>query len=755
MIQILLPTLILFLINFIWNIDASCPNHCNNHGTCDKFSRCTCAKGYQGADCSERICSFGSAWTDEAIATDSAHAPAECSNRGICNREEGICDCMEGFTGAACERLACSSDCTGNGICYSMKDLASKTRNDLSESFEYGKVWDADKMRGCKCDNFRTGYDCSLKLCPTGDDPLTTGQVNEVQLLQCTAQQGSFVLYYDGLPSSTIPYNANAEVVLKALQTIPLLHGKISVTFSQLHGRVCQVNANVVSIKFIDQFGPQNPLVAFLDPTLTDNGGSLVILADGVSSLIDKSGKKYYSVKGSKENDLCANRGICDLSEGVCGCFSTNGDIYGSSDGYGNAGPRGDCGYIVSTTDGKVGTCPGELPCSGHGVCDTTNYRCACSSGWSGGDCSEKTCPSGLAWFGYPSSDNQAHDQYEECSNMGLCDKITGKCVCRQNFYGEACQYLSCGGGLLNPCNGHGRCMSMAELALWAQDNGDATDYVYGSDPNNFYTWDYNRIHGCLCDKGYSGYDCSLKDCPTGDDPGTYEDHVEVQLLQCIANGGNFTLSFRQAITEKLSSNITAIELQDALLKLPTIGQKLRVYFIRDTFRGIIPNDTFHIIKPLKSLPYGFPNWAIEKNNSWIDKMLLINQTNYDPSNPFNNSTFCQTDGTQVAIIIFDSNHGDLPSIILHQNSLTDDVTYNGERGSGRMKIFSDGQSVYGLPSIKGTTEVDICNNRGLCDVTTGTCQCFLTWDSSDGARQGQSGDTGDCGYRRLSHDEL
>ena len=41
-------------------------------------------------------------------------------------------------------------------------------------------------------------------------------------------------------------------------------------------------------------------------------------------------------------------------------------------------------------------------------------------------------------------------------------------------------------------------------------------------------------------------YDCSLMDCPIGDDPGTYEDHVEVQLLQCVANGGNFSLSFRQ-----------------------------------------------------------------------------------------------------------------------------------------------------------------------------------------------------------------
>lgn len=36
--------------------------------------------------------------------------------------------CMAGFTGAACERLACHLDCNGNGVCSTMKDLAAKTR---------------------------------------------------------------------------------------------------------------------------------------------------------------------------------------------------------------------------------------------------------------------------------------------------------------------------------------------------------------------------------------------------------------------------------------------------------------------------------------------------------------------------------------------------------------------------------------------------------------------------------------------------
>ena len=42
-----------------------------------------------GADCSLRKCPLGPAWADQATATDTAHALAECSNRGLCDRTAG------------------------------------------------------------------------------------------------------------------------------------------------------------------------------------------------------------------------------------------------------------------------------------------------------------------------------------------------------------------------------------------------------------------------------------------------------------------------------------------------------------------------------------------------------------------------------------------------------------------------------------------------------------------------------------------
>ena len=46
--------------------------------------------------------------------------------------------------------------------------------------------------------------------------------------------------------------------------------------------------------------------------------------------------------KGTREVVECANRGICETGSGRCKCALQ----YGSSDGQGNAGRLGDCGYV-------------------------------------------------------------------------------------------------------------------------------------------------------------------------------------------------------------------------------------------------------------------------------------------------------------------------------------------------------------------------------------------------------------------------
>jgi len=211
---------------FVSGALAECPNACSGQGDCDTKDQCNCYVGYYGGDCSLRVCPVGTAFVDtplgdldhngavspssyskvqwsqykqpEVWPTSAAlggfaaqpgetHFAVECSGKGSCDRALGVCECYDGFTGAACQRTTCPNSCSGHGICYTVGEIASKALNSklvqsaygesiysgISKSVDY-KLWDSDKNQACVCDPGYSGIDCSLRSCPRGDDPLTT-----------------------------------------------------------------------------------------------------------------------------------------------------------------------------------------------------------------------------------------------------------------------------------------------------------------------------------------------------------------------------------------------------------------------------------------------------------------------------------------------------------------------------------------------------------------------------------------------------
>ena len=95
---------------------------------------------------------------------------------------------------------------------------------------------------------------------------------------------------------------------------------------------------------------------------------------------------------------------------------------------------------------------------------------------------------------------NDAHP-VAECSNRGTCDRKTGECKCFPGYEGIGCERTECP----NKCSDAGVCFTQSQLASQA-----GTTYAT--------PWDAEKHVGCVCDLGRRGPDCSLIECPSGDD---------------------------------------------------------------------------------------------------------------------------------------------------------------------------------------------------------------------------------------------
>ncbi len=151
-------------------VSAYCPNGCSGHGSCGADDKCLCYTRIDGEpqwtnpDCSGRTCPKHKAWIGDVINANDAHPVVECSNKGLCDRKTGECQCFANYEGIACERTVCPNKCSDAGVCFTEQQLADEAGRD------YDTPWDHDKHVGCVCDLGRRGPDCSLIECPSGPD---------------------------------------------------------------------------------------------------------------------------------------------------------------------------------------------------------------------------------------------------------------------------------------------------------------------------------------------------------------------------------------------------------------------------------------------------------------------------------------------------------------------------------------------------------------------------------------------------------
>lgn len=184
----------------LFGANAACPNSCSGHGKCNMYDECECYTSggmfghldetlqWTGPDCSLKTCPRGTSHTRTPMykhATDAQKvlhaANAVCSDRGTCDHSTGECQCLEGWTGSACQYTACKD--LSNGVCTSNEEFArlavarrtatgSLWPTGVMRAVAYSGAWDTGLQYGALCDIGFRGAGCQEVECPSFKDPL-------------------------------------------------------------------------------------------------------------------------------------------------------------------------------------------------------------------------------------------------------------------------------------------------------------------------------------------------------------------------------------------------------------------------------------------------------------------------------------------------------------------------------------------------------------------------------------------------------
>ncbi|KAH8067881.1 tenascin-like protein [Aureococcus anophagefferens] len=99
---------------------TSCPNDCSARGICYtqkqlateaattydtpwdamKHVGCVCDLGFRGPDCSLQECPSGT----DVLSGDGNTKGRDCSGRGLCDYDSGLCKCFSGYYGTKCQQ---------------------------------------------------------------------------------------------------------------------------------------------------------------------------------------------------------------------------------------------------------------------------------------------------------------------------------------------------------------------------------------------------------------------------------------------------------------------------------------------------------------------------------------------------------------------------------------------------------------------------------------------------------------------------
>jgi len=362
---------------------------------------------------------------------------------------------------------------------------------------------------------------------------------------------------------------------------------------------------------------------------------------------------------------------------------------------------------------------------------DPTTGLFRCEPGFTGSDCSQLKCPYSMAfttsnikkdWLFTPSTASMTMEKwpantavtpfgkqsqcskdttfsnqhvYRECGGRGLCDRSTGECKCFPSFTGEGCRRTTCP----NDCSGHGQCRTDANSFYYI---GQTPKVPFGNQipeyskavgvPTWGIHWPWLKYQQCHCDAGYEGDDCSLRRCPKGDDPET----------ECLTDlGKDF---------QKLTCQFENAALQEGFFQLRFCDQFGGEYDTRpikiDAKTMSEAENANSIQDALEALPnFAIPEVEVDVNLADKAKPIISifftdgHNTGKQHLLEFKKRAACES-GSQPLFRVAntDPKKGDIRCTVTREDPIPSGSTYK---------------------------ESATCSNRGICDQSTGRCNCF------------------------------
>ncbi|CAE7362675.1 unnamed protein product [Symbiodinium sp. KB8] len=226
-------------------------------------------------------------------------------------------------------------------------------------------------------------------------------------------------------------------------------------------------------------------------------------------------------------NAECSNAGICDRGTGRCRCFAGfEGDACQRCEISGP--PRG--AALLQGRQARAMRCVGTASLR---VAPTPPRRCFPALGLLVSSHCQGLPPRGLPSDAGPAFRGPAgRERTRALATLG-CSRPRHATLhpARPSLApSRPCCAASCPNG----CSGHGKCVSMSQMAGEANAFPVGPATTYGGFESTV-TWDENKIFGCVCDSiwtvgfgagqtqatSWFGADCSQRRCPSGDDAST------------------------------------------------------------------------------------------------------------------------------------------------------------------------------------------------------------------------------------------